>query len=159
MSRAAAARSVVLLAGLMFGVAGSEASSTGVVSAVATASPLEVRLTVKPSTGAVGSKLKAQATVTNLGKERLLGVTARLRVDRPTVDVAGGETITVGKLDGRHSAHVSWTLCPREPGGYVAVAQASGSYANGRAFAAESPGATFTATPSKKTCPSPPGPR
>jgi hypothetical protein len=152
MRAAAVALAASFLTGLVLGVAGSQASPAGDVHAAVTANALAVQLTVAPSRAAVGAALRARATVTNLSAVPLLSVTTRLRVDTVNVAITGKETVAIGKLAGKHRADVTWQICGRQPGTYVAVAQANGSYTDGRAFNAESPGATFTVTPSKKSC-------
>jgi hypothetical protein len=152
MRAAAVALAASLLTGLNLGVAGSQASPAGGVPVAVTANPLDVQMAVTPSTAGVGATLKAVATVTNLSALPLVNAVARLRVDAANVAIKGSETIVIGKLAARHRAQVTWQICARRPGGYVAVAQANGSYADGRAFAAESAAATFAATTSKKAC-------
>lgn len=101
------------------------ATADGVVSGRLLMSPIAITLQLSPSIAKVGQTVKARATITNLGAVTLLNIAVRLRIDPTGIAIGGSAGQAVAALAPGRRATVSWSLCGREPGSYLALVEAS----------------------------------
>ncbi len=102
------------------------AQDQGSVTATVKVNPLEVSLTIVPSTVSVGDQFTVQARVDNLGSSRIRRVTATLQVPGVLVDVRRPETKRLRPLEPFGDRFVEWQLTATGPGGFVLMVTASG---------------------------------
>ena len=88
---------------------------------------VSIAVTLELSTQAarVGDKVRAQATVTNVGTSRVGSLVVSLRADSAGVVIRGSPEIAINRLQPGHSTTVSWNLCPAQSGNYLLLAHAS----------------------------------
>jgi len=101
-----------------------EAESSASIEATVQVAAIDVQLALSASSARVGDKLRADATVTNLGSSRLATIEVELRVDTAGLGIKGNGKTTVSKLAAGRSATVSWSICALQPGNYVVQARA-----------------------------------
>ena len=101
-----------------------EAESSASIEATVQVTSIDLQLALSASSARVGDKLRADATVTNLGSSRLASIDIELRVDTAGLGIKGNGKTTVSKLAAGRSATVSWSICALQPGSYVVQARA-----------------------------------
>jgi hypothetical protein len=117
----------------------------GVVGASIFVDPLAATLRIRPETvqQTPNPEANARATIFNDGPAPVTGVTVALLID-PGVTVTGGATRTITAIPGDSSANVTWRLCGKVAGNYLALVTVTASDAQGREFHAESTAVMLT---------------
>jgi hypothetical protein len=122
-------RTAAIAVALALATAGSSnAESTSMSASVAGSVQvlgLEIDLVLSTSTARVGDKVRALATVANVGPARISNITVELRVDAAGLRVKGATTTTIARLLAGRTLTSTWTLCPLEPGNYLVLARAT----------------------------------
>jgi uncharacterized repeat protein (TIGR01451 family) len=105
-------------------MAGSADAESASIDASVQVAAFSVQLTLSASTARVGDTVRAEATVTNLGKTRITGLVVELRVDSAGIRLKSSSS-TIGKLQPGRAATVSWSLCAGQQGNYLILARAT----------------------------------
>jgi hypothetical protein len=114
----------LLAIGVGVSVAGSVQAEAASIRASVTVLAIELRVDLSAAQARVGDKVKAQATVANVGPLRVSGVVVELRVS-PGLGVKGPGTVTIARIQPDRTAIAPWTVCALDPGNYVVLARAT----------------------------------
>jgi hypothetical protein len=115
----------LVVALLAFAIAGSANAESSSITASVRVAPIDVALVLSGSSARVGDKIRAQATVTNLGTSQLTGISVELRVDSTGLAIRGSAVTTISRLKSGASVSSTWTLCAVQPGNYLVMAHAT----------------------------------
>jgi uncharacterized membrane protein len=115
---------------LVVALAGSTSAASGTIDASVRIAPLEVSLTLSALQARVGDSLRARAVVQNLGSTPVSNVVVELRVDSLGLSVRGSAVVIIPRIQARHSATASWTVCALQEGNFVVLARATGDGAS-----------------------------
>jgi hypothetical protein len=142
--RTIVAVALILLALASGGPADAQEDS-GVVGATIFVDPLSATLRIRPETVQQTPKpeANARATIVNNGPATVINVTATLLID-PRITVIGGATRTVASIAGDSSSTVTWRLCGKVAGNYLALAIVTARDAQGRPFQTETTAAMLS---------------
>jgi CARDB protein len=112
------------LAALLLAPGIAAGASGGSVRGRVFASPLFVTLSLSPGSAQVGQPIKAEATVSNLGKQAISSIRLELRADRAGLAIRDA-IAEVNNLKAGKSATVTWSVCGRTVGSYVLLVRAT----------------------------------
>lgn len=124
-SRAGRAWAVLLCIVVGATIAGAANAESSSIQASVQVLAIEVDLALSATQVAVGDRLRAEATVTNRGTERLSNLTLELRVDSAGISVRGSTSVTIARLQAGRTSSAAWTLCALQPGNYLLLARAT----------------------------------
>jgi hypothetical protein len=119
-TRRAVVTSMVLLAGVLAGSSVGSAEPTsgggpgGTVSATVLVNPLEIELTLTSRSVRTGQRVRASATVSNLGTNPLDEVVVRLHASG-TLVIIDQEEQDVGTVEAGSQVRLTWWVCSNEP--------------------------------------------
>jgi uncharacterized membrane protein len=122
LARVLLAMSIVVAASAPLETRADEATS---VIGTVVVSPLQIALELSASEAALGSNVRARATVSNLGPAPISQLSVTLRVDTAGLQVKGDPTQVISRLRPGQSGTVAWTVCGTQVGTYVLMASAS----------------------------------
>jgi hypothetical protein len=115
---------LILAAVVSLTTAGSVSAESAAINANVQVQAIQVDLGLSASEVQAGDKLRARATVANVGPGAVR-VSVELRFDQRGVSLKGPATAAVPKLQPGQSATVTWNLCALRPGQYVLLARAT----------------------------------
>ncbi|HEX5013494.1 MAG TPA: hypothetical protein VFV72_04970 [Candidatus Limnocylindrales bacterium] len=100
------------------------AADNAIINATVTVAPIVVTVSISATQAAVGERVQARATVTNLGPSAVGPIELTLRANSDGIRIQGDALKTTRRLAAGKEWGVSWNVCGRVAGAFVLLATA-----------------------------------